>query len=185
MFGEYLLRNISPMASVPSSEVEAGPRRRHSGIGARTILRGDDVRSVVRSVARVEPRLRRRRCHRRDGESESDQLDGEPLPAFHLNSLSRVFCHISTVRRAWVPVVRSRDSRSVKLLIERGSGSYSRACPRTTGLRSCGHVERHGQESRKPKEEHVSPKRPKPVGAAKKLTAPAKPKKQKKTSRGK
>ena len=85
---------------------------------------------VVRSVARVEPRLCRRRCHRRDGESESDQLDGEPLPAFHLNSLSRVFCHISTVRRAWVPVVRSRDSRSVKLLIgQRGSGSASRASP--------------------------------------------------------
>jgi hypothetical protein len=51
--------------------------------------------------------------------------------------------------------------------------------------RFCGEVEPHKLESPKPKEEQVSPKRPKPPGAGKTPTAPAKPKKQKKTSRGK
>ena len=131
VFGEYLLRNISPMVSVPSSQVEAGLRRRHALIGARAVARADDLRSVG---AGVEPCLCRRRCDRRDRESESNQLDGEPLPALHLHSLSRVSCHVSTVRRAGVPVVRSRDTRSVKLVTERSSGSSLRACPR----RMCG-----------------------------------------------
>jgi hypothetical protein len=119
-----LFRNISPMASVPSSEVEAGLRRRDAGNGARAVIRADDLRSA----ARVKPCLCRRRCHRRDGEAESDQLDGEPLPALHLNSLSRVSCHVSTVRRAVASVVRSRDSGSVKVLTQR-----SRAASRNAG----------------------------------------------------
>jgi hypothetical protein len=48
----------------------------------------------------------------------------------HLYSLSRVSCHHSTVRRAGVPVVRSRDSRSVKLLTQRSSAALSRGCAR-------------------------------------------------------
>ena len=114
------------MALVPGSEVEAGLRRRHAVNGGRAVARADDLRSV----AGVRPGLCRRRCHRRDGESENKQLGGEPLPVLHLNSLSRVSCHVSTVRRAVVSVVRSGDGRSVKLLTQRSSGSSSRAFPK-------------------------------------------------------
>ena len=127
VFGEYLLRDVSPMASVPSSEVEAGLRRRHALNGARAVARADDLRPVG---AGVQPCLCRRRCDRRGRESESNHLDGEPLPALHLNSLSRVSWHVSTVRWAGLPVVRSRDTRRVKVLTERWSGSPSRPSPR-------------------------------------------------------